>query len=29
MRSRQHSALIKGMVKGFMIESFIEEGARR
>ena len=29
MRSRQHSALLKRMVKGFMIESFIEEGSQK
>jgi 3-deoxy-7-phosphoheptulonate synthase len=29
MRSRQHSALLRDMVKGFMIESFIEEGAQK
>ena len=29
MRSRQHSALLKEMVKGFMIESFIEDGAQK
>ncbi len=29
MRSRQHSSLLKDMVKGFMIESFIEEGAQK
>lgn len=29
MRSRQHSPLLKDMVKGFMIESFIEEGAQK
>ncbi|MDA8084649.1 MAG: 3-deoxy-7-phosphoheptulonate synthase [Nitrospiraceae bacterium] len=29
MRSRQHSSLLKGMIKGFMIESFIEEGAQK
>ena len=29
MRSRQHSALLKDMVKGFMIESFIEEGSQK
>jgi 3-deoxy-7-phosphoheptulonate synthase len=29
MQSRQHSALLKDMVKGFMIESFIEEGAQK
>jgi 3-deoxy-7-phosphoheptulonate synthase len=29
MRSRVHSALLKDMVKGFMIESFIEEGSQK
>ncbi len=29
MRSRQHSPLLKSMIKGFMIESFIEEGAQK
>lgn len=29
MRSRQHSARLKDMVKGFMIESFIEEGGQK
>ena len=29
MRSRQHSNLLKNMIKGFMIESFIEEGAQK
>jgi len=29
MRSCQHSKLLKQMVKGFMIESFIEEGAQK
>lgn len=29
MRSRQHSEKIKVLVKGFMIESFIEEGAQK
>jgi 3-deoxy-7-phosphoheptulonate synthase len=29
MRSRQHAPLLKEMVKGFMIESFIEEGAQK
>jgi 3-deoxy-7-phosphoheptulonate synthase len=29
MQSRRHSALLKDMVKGFMIESFIEEGAQK
>jgi 3-deoxy-7-phosphoheptulonate synthase len=29
MRSRQHSSLLKNMIKGFMIESFIEEGAQK
>ena len=29
MRSRQHSALLREMVKGFMIESFIEDGAQK
>jgi 3-deoxy-7-phosphoheptulonate synthase len=29
MRSRQHSASLKDMIKGFMIESFIEEGAQK
>lgn len=29
MRSRQHSTLLKDMVKGFMVESFIEEGAQK
>jgi 3-deoxy-7-phosphoheptulonate synthase len=29
MRSRQHSKLLREMVKGFMIESFIEEGAQK
>jgi 3-deoxy-7-phosphoheptulonate synthase len=29
MQSRQHSPLLREMVKGFMIESFIEEGAQK
>jgi 3-deoxy-7-phosphoheptulonate synthase len=29
MRSRQHSSSLKDMIKGFMIESFIEEGAQK
>jgi len=29
MRSCQHSPLLKKMIKGFMIESFIEEGAQK
>ena len=29
MRSRQHSPLLKKMIRGFMIESFIEEGAQK
>ena len=29
MQSRQHSALLKDMIRGFMIESFIEEGAQK
>jgi len=29
MQSRQHSTLLKGMVRGFMIESFIEEGSQK
>jgi 3-deoxy-7-phosphoheptulonate synthase len=29
MRSRQHSQLLKDMIKGFMIESFIEEGSQK
>jgi len=29
MQSRQHSSLLKKMIKGFMIESFIEEGAQK
>jgi 3-deoxy-7-phosphoheptulonate synthase len=29
MWSRKHSSLLKGMIKGFMIESFIEEGAQK
>ncbi len=29
MRSRQHSERIRGIVKGFMIESFIEEGSQK
>jgi 3-deoxy-7-phosphoheptulonate synthase len=29
MQSRQHSPLLKKMIKGFMIESFIEEGAQK
>jgi 3-deoxy-7-phosphoheptulonate synthase len=29
MRSCQHSPLLKAMVKGFMIESFIEEGSQK
>ena len=28
MRSRQHSKLLREMIKGFMIESFIEEGSQ-
>jgi 3-deoxy-7-phosphoheptulonate synthase len=29
MQSRRHSALLKGMIRGFMIESFIEEGSQK
>jgi len=29
MRSREHSEILRKMVKGFMIESFIEEGAQK
>ncbi len=29
MRSRQHSPMLKKMIRGFMIESFIEEGAQK
>jgi len=29
MRSRQHSPMLKDMIRGFMIESFIEEGAQK
>jgi len=29
MQSRQHSAVLKDMVRGFMIESFIEEGSQK
>ena len=29
MQSRQHSPLLKDMIRGFMIESFIEEGAQK
>ena len=29
MRSRQHSPLLRDMVRGFMIESFIEEGSQK
>jgi len=29
MRSRQHSPLLKDMIRGFMIESFIEEGSQK
>jgi len=29
MQSRRHSALLKEMIRGFMIESFIEEGAQK
>jgi 3-deoxy-7-phosphoheptulonate synthase len=29
MQSRQHSSLLKDMIRGFMIESFIEEGAQK
>lgn len=29
MQSRRHSALLKDMVRGFMIESFIDEGAQK
>jgi 3-deoxy-7-phosphoheptulonate synthase len=29
MQSRLHSPLLKNMIKGFMIESFIEEGAQK
>ncbi len=29
MRSRQHSQLLKDMIKGLMIESFIEEGSQK
>jgi 3-deoxy-7-phosphoheptulonate synthase len=29
MQSRQHSPLLRNMIKGFMIESFIEEGSQK
>ncbi len=29
MRSRQHSKLLRDMIRGFMIESFIEEGSQK
>jgi 3-deoxy-7-phosphoheptulonate synthase len=29
MRSRQHSPMLKDMIRGFMIESFIEEGSQK
>jgi 3-deoxy-7-phosphoheptulonate synthase len=29
MQSRQHSPLLKEMIRGFMIESFIEEGSQK
>ena len=29
MQSRRHSTLLKGMIRGFMIESFIEEGSQK
>jgi 3-deoxy-7-phosphoheptulonate synthase len=29
MQSRQHATLLKGMIRGFMIESFIEEGSQK
>jgi 3-deoxy-7-phosphoheptulonate synthase len=29
MQSRQHSSLLRSMIKGFMIESFIEEGSQK
>jgi 3-deoxy-7-phosphoheptulonate synthase len=29
MRSRKHSVFLRAMIKGFMIESFIEEGAQK
>ncbi len=29
MRSRQHAPMLKKMIRGFMIESFIEEGAQK
>jgi 3-deoxy-7-phosphoheptulonate synthase len=29
MQSRRHSSLLKEMIRGFMIESFIEEGAQK
>ncbi len=29
MRSRQHSPMLKKMIRGFMIESFIEEGSQK
>ncbi len=29
MRSRVHSPMLRSMVKGFMIESFIEEGSQK
>ncbi len=29
MRSRQHSPMLRKMIRGFMIESFIEEGAQK
>ncbi len=29
MRSRQHSTVLRGMVKGFMIESYIEGGSQK
>jgi len=29
MQSRRHSPLLKDMVRGFMVESFIEEGSQK
>ena len=29
LRNRRHSSTLKDMIRGFMIESFIEEGRRK
>ena len=29
MQSRRHSSLLRNLVRGFMIESFIEEGSQK